>query len=816
MADELNKSGKIPMSSPQKLPIVLESLRAVMQTRLDGLMKHMLSRLEEIIYQWCQGLSDSEQQHYMDIIIEIRRNRSQIEMDVSRAIANSFLQLPNLKAVSDTAKKAAGFDKFDFDSLSLVDSEDMEITITVDSMVARTRLDYSNLLNLLRQRVLHLLPDVNLADKNFPLDTGALAHHFQNAIKHLSLTISQKVVIFRVFQQEFLGQLWPVLEEANQNLIDAGVLSDLKVTFKSQNKGESDYDEVMAQKEKEKEEQAGKKSEPEKKLDTEDIFSFLRDVHSIGNTGPSAEGLPFPPATSGATISGATYHGGQYVGGGGVGLLSASAVGGSVAAVPIVPENIAATAQVQALATEQLVGLLSKLQDMQPKTKLADDDSSPTVGEVRGGIRKGLKSDSKTVEAVKQADEDVINLVSMLFDFILDDDDLPMAMKALLGRLQIPLLKVAIIDKSFFNAEKHEARQLLNLLAKAGIGWNQKDPGGDALYTKIEETVFRILNEFISDISIFSDLLKEFSDFYDQQQKRTESIDKRTREAEEGRARADMARAMVQQTLNRRLTGRQLPVVVVKLLQEGWKHVLYINCLKEGTESEPWKQAVKVVDAVVWSVIPQPGPDWIARLRNVSPKLMNSLKKGLSAVNYDALATESLLKELAQVHLDLMGGHEMPTVTVVDSDAARSGAPAAGTISADHMNAGNMASATTVVLPSDSLQPAISETLPSDDENVQKVNQLNVGSWVEFVQTDRRDRHKLVARIRSVDKLIFANRRGIKVAEMTAMKLAVDMSQGRARIIEEAQVLDRALESVIGNLRTLGEQQQSASANKDK
>ena len=81
-------------------------------------------------------------------------------------------------------------------------------------------------------------------------------------------------------------------------------------------------------------------------------------------------------------------------------------------------------------------------------------------------------------------------------------------------------------------------------------------------------------------------------------------------------------------------------------------------------------QAVKVVDAVVWSVVPQQGADWIARLRNVSPKLMNSLKKGLSAVNYDALATESLLNELAQVHLELMGGHIMPTVTVVDSDAA--------------------------------------------------------------------------------------------------------------------------------------------------
>jgi hypothetical protein len=77
---------------------------------------------------------------------------------------------------------------------------------------------------------------------------------------------------------------------------------------------------------------------------------------------------------------------------------------------------------------------------------------------------------------------------------------------------------------------------------------------------KIEEVVFRILNEFISDIVIFDELFKEFSDFYDQQQKRTDSIDKRTRDAEEGRARADMARAMVQQTLNRRLTGRQLPL----------------------------------------------------------------------------------------------------------------------------------------------------------------------------------------------------------------------------------------------------------------
>ncbi|MFO5736581.1 DUF1631 family protein, partial [Klebsiella pneumoniae] len=51
---------------------------------------------------------------------------------------------------------------------------------------------------------------------------------------------------------------------------------------------------------------------------------------------------------------------------------------------------------------------------------------------------------------VGQVDDDVINLVSMLFEFILDDRTLPDSLKALIGRMQIPMLKVALLDKTFF------------------------------------------------------------------------------------------------------------------------------------------------------------------------------------------------------------------------------------------------------------------------------------------------------------------------------------------------------------------------------
>lgn len=73
---------------------------------------------------------------------------------------------------------------------------------------------------------------------------------------------------------------------------------------------------------------------------------------------------------------------------------------------------------------------------------------------------------------LEEADEDVINLVAMLFEFMLDDSSVPDAFKALIARLQIPLLKVAVLDKSLLSCTQHPARRLLNDIASAVIGWS--------------------------------------------------------------------------------------------------------------------------------------------------------------------------------------------------------------------------------------------------------------------------------------------------------------------------------------------------------
>ena len=94
------------------------------------------------------------------------------------------------------------------------------------------------------------------------------------------------------------------------------------------------------------------------------------------------------------------------------------------------------------------------------------------------------------------------------------------------------------------------------------------------------------------------------------------------------------------------------------------------------------------------------------------------------------------------------------------------------------------------------------KNLADDDEHLLEVSKYPIGIWLEFqVRGKQAIRCTLAAKIDTIEKYVFVNGQGVKVIEKSKMGLARELKAGTVKVICEAPLVDRAMESVIAKLR---------------
>jgi hypothetical protein len=78
-----------------------------------------------------------------------------------------------------------------------------------------------------------------------------------------------------------------------------------------------------------------------------------------------------------------------------------------------------------------------------------------------------------------------IDTMALIFEAIFESDELPDAIRAALGSLQIPLLRVAIVDPALLSREAHPARLLLNRIGHAALGLPRSTPSEHPLCQRL-------------------------------------------------------------------------------------------------------------------------------------------------------------------------------------------------------------------------------------------------------------------------------------------------------------------------------------------
>jgi len=277
----------------------------------------------------------------------------------------------------------------------------------------------------------------------------------------------------------------------------------------------------------------------------------------------------------------------------------------------------------------------------------------------------------------------------------------------------------------------------------------------------------------------------------------------------------------VEQALNDRLLGKTLPEVVVRLLREAWSKVMMLTCLKHGTDSEQWQSTLATMDELIWSVEPHENPEARLRLLEMVPGLLKALREGMASAAFDPFSTSEFFSQLEALHVQAFQRFKRAIPDVErgipsESDEVQRSALSAVGIELPLLDLqpeeDNSISAMVEIVEEIVLEapgqsrnePQDEPVLADDDESLRYVDALRVGSWVEFQEDDEHKlRCKLAAIIKPTGKYIFVNRTGMKVLEKTRTGLALEFRRNAVRLLDDALLFDRALESVIGNLRRL-------------
>lgn len=745
-----------PTSTAGRLPVALISVRDKAAQQLRLALQTLFDNADDSLFEIAdRATSNAEQNAFFEAMRDLRMKRRGIERSFLQQVFESFAKL-NQYEIGKPAQQEASFD-----SLALVQNDELEESVAIDTMVAKVMSRASQPLSHLTTRM-NVLVSRKLDDKNNPLGPQQLCEYFLDACHSLGVEIKVKLIILKLFERYVLADLEQLYAESNQILVAAGILPELQ-------------------------------SMPPRR----------------STSRPGAPGRAAPRSAAGAGEASPAYANDDVQEAFGSLQALLSELRGSALPARNLPSDAVP------ISSNDLMRLLSHLQSRAPQ-QIDEYDLQAQLEQLLH--RVSAKSGKSRV--VGEVDEDVINLVSMLFEFILDDRTLPDSLKALIGRLQIPVLKVAVLDKTFFSRGSHPARRLLNEIASAAMGWvDQDETQRDSLYQKIEQVVSRLLNDFVDDPTIFSELLADFLAFTGDERRRSELLEQRTRDAEEGRAKAEMARKEVEHALNQRLLGKTLPEVVVRLLQEAWSKVLLLTCLKHGTQSEQWQAALTTMDDLIWSVTPHEAPEARARLLELVPSLLKNLREGLASAAFDPFSTSDFFTRLEALHVQTL---QQLNPTIEPAPAA----PTKDTGSHDRLfteqklelppceehaeEATTLAPMVEVneeiilLAPGESREQEPEINLADNDEALTQVDNLRVGSWVEFQEDeDHKLRCKLAAIIKPTGKYIFVNRTGMKVLEKTRTGLAIEFRRGAIRLLNDALLFDRALESVIGNLRSL-------------
>jgi hypothetical protein len=266
------------------------------------------------------------------------------------------------------------------------------------------------------------------------------------------------------------------------------------------------------------------------------------------------------------------------------------------------------------------------------------------------GADQGAWRDVLLAKSNRTVDKLTIEIVGMLFDHVLQDEQVPAEIKAVLSRLQFPVLKVALVDADFFASGTHPARRLIDRLASTAVGWEPYGDENQRYKKEVERVVLQVQERFDKDLGLFEQLLKEFDSFIAEMPTReTDPVARAKRALEEAEKREVLVINTTIQ-VRRAFEHVELEQYLREFLVGPWVQALVSATLRDEQTPGFSKAFRQSIHDMVWSVQPKISADERKRLVALIPGMTRVLRDGMAMIQMTEREQQDFLKNLMASH----------------------------------------------------------------------------------------------------------------------------------------------------------------------
>jgi len=266
-----------------------------------------------------------------------------------------------------------------------------------------------------------------------------------------------------------------------------------------------------------------------------------------------------------------------------------------------------------------------------------------------------LHRDELRQASTGRLDHMVIDVVSSLFDQILSDPKVPPQMARLLARLQLPVLRAALCDETFFSSRRHPVRQFVNRLASLACAFDDfsEDPGRSFL-AHVRDLVQDVCQGDFDRMDVYTTKLDDLEAFIAEQTRNTLKASGDAAAVVERRETDLRLQQRYALQLQQQLSKVPMQEFLRSFLASVWSQAIVLAS-REGAPERALRLRT-LGRSLVMSVQPKGGTAARSDFLRELPNLMRTLNEGLDLIRWPDGPRKDFFGALLPAHAESLKG----------------------------------------------------------------------------------------------------------------------------------------------------------------